>query len=129
MKFLIVDDVSVMRKMQANTLRKMGYSDILEATNGIQALNKVENNPDLDLIIMDWNMPLMNGITALKQLKNDPKSSHIPVIMVTAEAIKDKVFEAAKVGAVGYIIVPFTEKEFITKVQRVIQTINLTQMQ
>ena len=121
MKILIVDDTLVVRKMQMNTLQKMGFTQLLEAKNGIEAIRTAESNPDLGLILLDWNMPAMNGITALKSLKLNPKTQKIPVVMVTAEKNKSKVLEAVKNGASGYITIPFIEKEFKLKIQTILE--------
>ncbi len=121
MKILIVDDTLVMRKMQRNALNQMGLTDIIEARNGIDAIGKLESDPTINLVLLDWNMPAMNGITVLKSIKSSENTKKIPVIMVTAENNKSNVLDAVKSGASGYIMIPFTAKDYKAKVQSVIE--------
>lgn len=104
MKILLVDDSRTMRNIQKNVLAQLGYTDILEAADGAEALTKVADAPEL--ILLDWNMPNMNGLEFLKKFRESDKST--PVIMVTTEAEKSRVIEAIKAGVNNYVVKPFT---------------------
>jgi two-component system chemotaxis response regulator CheY len=107
MKILLVDDSSTMRRIQKNTLASLGYTDVIEAEDGADALEKLRQNPDVQLTLMDWNMPNMTGIESLKAIKNNPATKAIPVMMVTSEAEKSKIVEAIQNGASNYLVKPF----------------------
>ena len=107
MKILIVDDSGTMRSIEKSILVELGVKDILEAADGLLALKAVIANK-VDLILMDWNMPNLSGIDALKSLKANPASKSIPVIMVTSESEKSHILEAVRIGAVNYIVKPFS---------------------
>lgn len=105
MKIMLVDDSRTMRNIQKNVLGQLGYSDLVEACDGMDALSKV-GAEDPDLILLDWNMPNMDGLTFLKKFRETDKTT--PVIMVTTEAEKPRVVEAIKAGVNNYIVKPFT---------------------
>lgn len=118
--FLIVDDFSTMRRIIGNLLKELGYSKIVEADDGVQGLRKLESNT-IDFIISDWNMPNMDGLEFLKTVRSDSRYSQIPVLMVTAEAQKQNILEAAKAGADGYIVKPFTMETLQEKIDKIFQ--------
>jgi two-component system chemotaxis response regulator CheY len=107
MPILIVDDFSTMRKIVRNCLKQLGFNNVTEAEDGVQALEKLQGSK-FDLIISDWNMPNMMGIDLLRAVRSDGTLKTIPFLMVTAEAKKENVIEAAKAGVSNYIIKPFT---------------------
>lgn len=116
MKILTVDDSSTMRRIIKNTLSRIGYEDVVEAADGQDGLGKMTG---VDLVLTDWNMPEMDGLTFVKTLRADSKYDKIPIIMVTTEAAKKEILEAIKAGVSDYIVKPFTPevlKEKITKV-------------
>lgn len=122
MKVLIVDDSSTMRKIIKKTLLKAGEHEIFEAEDGVDAIKKVkEHNAEFDLVLMDINMPKIDGITALKQLRGMDRTSHIPIIMCASEAEKDKVIECIRSGASDYIVKPFTKDIFQEKISRIVK--------
>lgn len=104
---LIVDDFSTMRRIVKTALKQLGFENISEAEDGAVALEKLKNG-EFKLIISDWNMPNMMGIDLLKAVRADDKLKPIPFLMVTAEAQKENILEAAKSGVSNYIIKPFT---------------------
>ena len=117
-KILIVDDFPTMRKIVRGVLKQIGYTNIDEAEDGALAYAKVETG-DYDFIISDWNMPNMTGLEFLKAVRANPKSKHIPFLMVTAEADKENIVEAVKSGVSNYVVKPFnagTLKEKIDKI-------------
>jgi two-component system chemotaxis response regulator CheY len=106
MKTLLVDDSTTMRKILINILATGGMTDVIEASDGQQAVEAVMANDGIDLVLMDWNMPNMLGIDALKMIRAAGKT--VPVIMVTTEAEKTRVILAMQAGANDYLIKPFT---------------------
>lgn len=107
MKILLVDDSTTMRRIQKNTLGSLGFTDVDEAEDGQDAVAKVGKAP-YELVLMDWNMPNMTGIEALKAIRANPATAKIPVIMVTSESEKTRILEAIQAGATNYIVKPFT---------------------
>jgi two-component system chemotaxis response regulator CheY len=107
MKILTVDDFSTMRRIVRHILRQLGYNNIVEAEDGATGL-EILRQEDIDFVISDWNMPNMSGLELLKAIRSDDKLKDIPVLLVTAEALKENVLEAVKAGANGYIVKPFT---------------------
>ena len=111
MRVLIVDDSSVMRKIVTRGLRQAEFKvdDIVEAGNGEEALEQLRITPDIDLILSDWNMPIMDGLTFVKSVRGSiPEIKDIPIIMVTTEGGESKVAAAVEAGANGHIKKPFT---------------------
>lgn len=119
-KFLVVDDFSTMRLIIKNLLKDIGYENIEEADDGAKAIKKLSDGK-FDLVISDINMPVVNGFQLLSYMKEDPKLKSIPVLMVTAEARKEDIVMAAKLGAAGYIVKPFTKMLLEDKIRMVIQ--------
>ncbi len=106
MKILLVDDSAAMRQIQKKILTGLGLTDICEAGDGLLAIEAAGKEKP-DLIMMDWNMPNLTGIEALKKMKADPALKSIPVIMVTSESEKTNIVEAISAGAAGYVVKPF----------------------
>lgn len=106
-KFLVVDDFSTMRRIVRNLLKELGYANVDEAEDGVIALSKLKGG-DFEFVVSDWNMPNMDGLTLLQQIRSTPELSSLPVLMVTAEAKKENIIAAAQAGANGYIVKPFT---------------------
>jgi len=121
-KFLVVDDFPTMRRIMRNFLRDLGYTNVQEAADGIDALNKLHSG-DFDFVLSDWNMPNMTGIELLKCIRSDAKLKHLPVLMVTTEASREKVVEAAQAGASGYIVKPFTADILDAKLNKIFQSL------
>ncbi|MCP4268121.1 MAG: response regulator [Candidatus Brocadiaceae bacterium] len=109
-KVLLVDDSAVMRKIIQRNIKETGMivDEFIEAGDGTQALDKVNADGDLDLILLDWNMPNMSGIEFVKTLRSLNLAKRIPVVMVTTEGSEAKVTEAKESGADGYLTKPFT---------------------
>ena len=107
MKILTVDDFSTMRRIIRNMLRQLGYTNIVEAEDGVEALSLLQREK-VDFVISDWNMPHMNGLDLLKAIRADANLKPIPVLLITAEALKEYVVEAVKAGVNNYIVKPFT---------------------
>ncbi|MEM7754297.1 MAG: response regulator [Planctomycetota bacterium] len=105
MKVLLIDDSKTMRNIQKSVLRQLGHTEVEEACDGQDALNVLQNY-DPDLILVDWNMPNMDGLTFVKTYRQQDKTT--PMIMVTTEAEKIRVIEAIKAGVNNYVVKPFT---------------------
>ncbi len=117
-RILVVDDMSTMRRIIRTILNQLGYTNIDEAENGKQALAKLKSEK-FDFVITDWNMPEMDGLTLVKEIRNDPELKHLPVLMVTAEAKKENVLEALKAGVNNYIVKPFTPEVLKEKMEKI----------
>jgi two-component system chemotaxis response regulator CheY len=117
-KVLVVDDFTTMRRIVKGVLKQLGFSDIIEAEDGVAALEELKKEK-IGLIVSDWNMPNMTGLDLLRAVKGDDKLKDIPFIMVTAEGQKDNVVEAVKSGVNNYIIKPFTPEIFSEKLEKV----------
>ena len=126
MKFLIVDDFSTMRRIVRGLLKEIGYAQAEEAEDGAVALSMLKADPTFDFVVSDINMPVMNGFELLAAIKADDKLKHLPVLMVTAEARKEDIVRAAKDGAAGYIVKPFTKATLEEKVQKIMQKLAAT---
>jgi two-component system chemotaxis response regulator CheY len=120
LKFLIVDDFSTMRRIVRGLLKEMGCANADEAEDGVVALHMLKAQP-YDFVVTDVNMPNMNGFELLKAIKAEPSLAHLPVLMVTAEARKEDIVQAAQGGAAGYIVKPFTKATLEEKLQKILQ--------
>lgn len=125
LKFLIVDDFSTMRRIVRNLLKEMGYANADEAEDGVTALQKLRNG-QFDFVVTDINMPNMNGFELLAHIRAEEGLKGLPVLMVTAEARKEDIVLAAKNGASGYIVKPFTKATLDEKVNKIMQKHALT---
>lgn len=119
-KFLVVDDFSTMRRIVRNLLKELGYTNVDEAEDGAMGLSKLRSG-QFDFVISDWNMPNMDGLTMLQQIRADPALSKMPVLMVTAEAKKENIIAAAQAGANGYVVKPFTAATLDEKLGKIFE--------
>ena len=122
MKILIVDDFSTMRRIIKNLLRDLGFTNTQEADDGVTALPMLKGG-DFDFLVTDWNMPGMSGIDLLKEVRADAKLSSLPVLMVTAEAKRDQIIEAAQAGVNGYVVKPFTAQVLKEKIDKIFERV------
>lgn len=121
MKILVVDDFSTMRRIVRNLLKELGFSNVYEAEDGVDALRKLRAET-FDFVVSDWNMPNMTGIDLLREIRKDGALKHLPVLMVTAEAKKENIIEAAQAGASGYVVKPFTAITLDEKLKKIFLT-------
>jgi two-component system chemotaxis response regulator CheY len=119
-RFLVVDDFSTMRRIVRNLLKELGFLNVQEAEDGVDALTKLRAG-EFDFVVSDWNMPNMTGIELLRNIRADAKLKHLPVLMVTAEAKKENIIEAAQAGASGYVVKPFTAATLDEKLKKIFQ--------
>ena len=120
MRFLVVDDFSTMRRIVRNLLKELGFLNVDEAEDGVAALSKLTGE-HFDFIVTDWNMPNMDGLTLLQQVRANPQLKHLPVLMITAEAKKENIVAAAQAGASGYIVKPFTAGTLSEKLNKILE--------
>ena len=120
MKFLVVDDFSTMRRIVRNLLKELGFTNVQEAEDGVDALNKLRGEA-FDFVVSDWNMPNMTGIELLRNIRADASLKHLPVLMVTAEAKKENIIEAAQAGASGYVVKPFSAATLDEKLKKIFE--------
>lgn len=122
LRFLVVDDFSTMRRIVSNLLKELGHSRIAEAEDGNAALKHLLSGngvPVVDFVVTDWNMPVMDGLTLLQNIRATPELASLPVLMVTAEAKKDNIIAAAQAGADGYIVKPFNATTLQEKLAKI----------
>ena len=119
-KILVVDDFSTMRRIVKNVLKQIGFENIEEAEDGAQALAKLKTG-GFNFMVSDWNMPNMDGLELLKSVRKDPALKDLPILMVTAEAEKDKVVTAIQAGVNNYVVKPFTAEVFKEKMDRIFE--------
>lgn len=122
LRFLVVDDFSTMRRIIKNVLENLGYMDIGEADDGKTALPMLQGRR-FDFVITDWNMPQMPGLELLKAIRADANLKDLPVLMVTAEAKREQIVEAAQAGVSGYIVKPFTAEVLKQKLEKILQAL------
>ena len=119
LRFLVVDDFSTMRRIVKNLLNDLGYANVAEADDGKTALPMLQTG-GFDFLVTDWNMPGMPGLDLLKAVRADPKLAKMPVLMLTAEAKREQIIEAAQAGVNGYVIKPFTAITLKEKIDKIL---------
>ena len=120
MSILIVDDFSSMRRIVKNLLRDLGFNNTQEADDGQTALPMLKTGK-FDFLVTDWNMPGMDGLTLLKEVRADGELKDMPVLMVTAEAKREQIIVAAQAGVNGYIVKPFTAATLKEKIDKIFE--------
>ena len=121
LKFLVVDDFSTMRRIVRNLLKELGFNNVEEAEDGVDALNKLQAG-GYGFVISDWNMPNMDGLELLKTIRADGAMSALPV---TAEAKKENIIAAAQAGASGYVVKPFTAATLEEKLNKIFEKLGM----
>ncbi|HKR37117.1 MAG TPA: chemotaxis response regulator CheY [Steroidobacteraceae bacterium] len=119
LRFLVVDDFSTMRRIVKNLLNELGYPNVAEADDGQSALPMLKAG-GFDFLVTDWNMPGMPGLDLLKAVRADPALAKMPVLMLTAEAKREQIIEAAQAGVNGYVIKPFTAITLKEKIDKIL---------
>ena len=117
-KVLVADDFATMRKIIRNILKQIGFDNIVEAEDGQAALQIVKHDR-IGLVVTDWNMPNMTGLELLQKIRENPETKTVPVLMVTAEGMKDNVIAAVKAGVNNYIVKPFTAETLQEKIEQI----------
>lgn len=123
-KVLFVDDSPTMRRIIQNSLQKIGYTEMIQAEDGDDAMEKLGGNDSVDLIITDWNMPNMNGEQLVRNLRGDDTYSKVPILMVTTRGMKEDVLTAVEIGVNGYVVKPFTPEILKKKIDDMMTKFN-----
>ena len=118
MKVLVVDDSATMRRIIENNLKAAGYEDVVQAGNGLEALSSMAG---VDLVLTDWNMPVMDGLSLVKEIRKNSAFANVPIVMVTTEGAQEEVIEALKQGVNDYIVKPFSKQTMLEKIEKVIK--------
>ncbi|MBS4098294.1 MAG: hybrid sensor histidine kinase/response regulator [Sulfuricella sp.] len=121
LRFLVVDDMDSMRRVIAKNLNQMGFKNIVMAANGTEGLHILRSQP-VQVVITDWNMPVMSGLEMLKAIRADAKLANLPVLMVTAETQRHQVEMAIEAGVSDFMVKPFTVNSLETKLTKIINT-------
>jgi two-component system chemotaxis response regulator CheY len=124
LKFLVVDDFSTMRRIVRNLLKELGFTNVDEAEDGAVALVKLREG-GFEFVVSDWNMPNMDGLTLLQNVRADAKLKTLPFLMVTAEAKKENIIAAAQAGASGYVVKPFTAATLQEKLEKIFEKMGI----
>nr|WP_024968354.1 chemotaxis response regulator CheY [Pantoea sp. IMH] len=124
MRFLVVDDFNTMRRIVRNLLKELGFNNVEEAEDGVDALAKLRTG-GFDFVISDWNMPNMDGLQLLQTIRADAALGKLPVLMVTAEAKKENIIAAAQAGASGYVVKPFTAATLEEKLGKIFEKLGM----
>jgi len=120
MKLIVADDSRLIRGIIEKTATAIGF-EVLQAANGKDALNHLEaGGKEINLVLLDWNMPMMNGIEVLKNMRADDRFKEIPVLMVSTESENDKIKEAIDAGAHGYLTKPFNAEKLTDAIHQVL---------
>ena len=120
MSILVVDDFPTMRRIVRSLLKELGFTNVEEAEDGQEALGKLKGG-DFEFVVSDSNMPNLDGLEMLKQIRADEAMKALPVLMVTAEAKKENIVAAAQAGANGYIVKPFTAATLEEKLNKIFE--------
>ena len=118
MKFLIVDDSVTMRRILANSLQRIGYTDTVEAGDGQEALSRFDAS--IHFVVTDWNMPNMNGIEFARALRARPDGKNVPILMVTTRSVREDILAAVEAGVNNYILKPFTPPVLKEKIDQIL---------
>jgi len=122
MKILLVDDSRTMRNIWKKVIAQIADAEIAEAGDGLEALKAIKETGPFDLMLVDWNMPNMNGLALLQKVRESDKKT--VVIMVTTEAEKPHIIEAIKAGANNYVIKPFTPDTLLGKIEETMKKVS-----
>ncbi|RTR04436.1 chemotaxis response regulator CheY [Halomonas nitroreducens] len=124
MSILVVDDFPTMRRIVRSLLKELGFTNVEEAEDGQDALNKLKGG-GFEFVVSDWNMPNLDGLEMLKQIRADDGLKDLPVLMVTAEAKKENIIAAAQAGASGYVVKPFTSATLEEKLNKIFEKLGM----
>ncbi len=120
MRFLVVDDSPTMRRIVSNALREIGYSDVVEAEDGSDAIAKLDAHP-VEFVITDWNMPNLNGLELTQFIRQSPRHGHLPILMITTRGMKEDVIAAMQARVNNYVVKPFTPDVLREKIDSILR--------
>ncbi len=118
MKFLVVDDSATMRRIVVNSLQRIGFTDIVEAGDGREALDRFD--PTVSFVITDWNMPNLSGLDLARELRARPDGQTVPILMVTTRSVREDILVAIEAGVNNYIVKPFTPQVLKEKIDQLL---------
>jgi two-component system chemotaxis response regulator CheY len=118
MKFLVVDDSVTMRRIMINALQRIGYTDVVEASDGHEALALFDST--IGFIVTDWNMPVMSGLEFAREVRAHPAGQSVPILMVTTRGAREDIVTAVEAGVNNYILKPFTPSVLKEKIDRLL---------
>lgn len=121
MKCLVVDDSATMRRIVVNSLRNIGFGDIVEAGDGQEALTRVGEG-GIQLVVTDWNMPVMGGLELVQALRANPATQGLPILMVTTRGAQEDILQAVQAGVSNYLLKPFTPQALKEKIDLVVSS-------
>ncbi len=125
MVYLVVDDSPTMRRIVINALKTFGVTEVIEAEDGMDALDKLKLG-NIDFVITDWNMPNMTGLELTKAIRSSDNLKHLPILMVTTRGLKEDIIEALKARVNNYIVKPFTPQVLKEKIENIMIALNRT---
>lgn len=120
MKFLVVDDSPTMRRIVINALKQFGYDNVVEAGDGIEALDVLKKEGNIDFIITDWNMPNMTGLELTQTVRASTEFANLPILMVTTRGLKQDIVDALKARVNNYVVKPFTPQVLKEKIDAIL---------
>ena len=123
LKFLVVDDSVTMRRIVNNSLKTLGYTDVVEAGDGKDALSKLAADSSINFVITDWNMPVMSGLELSQAIRGDAKMANMPILMVTTRGVKEDIVQALQAKVNNYVVKPFTPQVLKEKLDMVLANI------
>lgn len=123
LKFLVVDDSVTMRRIVNNSLKTLGYTNVVEAGDGKDALSKLAADSSINFVITDWNMPIMSGLELSQAIRGDSKMANMPILMVTTRGVKEDIVQALQAKVNNYVVKPFTPQVLKEKLDMVLANI------
>ena len=123
LKFLVVDDSVTMRRIVNNSLKSLGYTNVVEAGDGKDALSKLAADNSINFVITDWNMPVMSGLELSQAIRSDSKLNNLPILMVTTRGVKEDIVQALAAKVNNYVVKPFTPQVLKEKLDQVLANI------
>jgi len=122
MKILFVEDSALLRRSMVKMVQEIGYKTV-EAENGMEALARLRTHgSSIDLVVLDWNMPLMSGYEVLVKMRSQEAYSNIPVLMATSDGVEEDVKKAIQAGAAGYLVKPFTPDALVKQISTILKS-------
>ncbi|HRP02190.1 MAG TPA: response regulator [Candidatus Kapabacteria bacterium] len=120
MKFLVVDDSPTMRRIVINALKSFGYNDMVEAGDGLEALDMLKKEGDIEFVVTDWNMPNMTGLELTQSIRGSSDYANLPILMVTTRGLKQDIVDALKARVNNYVVKPFTPQVLKEKIDAIL---------
>lgn len=123
MKFLVVDDSPTMRRIVINALKQFGWTEVVEAGDGIEAVEHLKVDT-FDFVVTDWNMPIMTGLELTKHIRTNDNLKHLPILMVTTRGQKSDIIAALQARVNNYVVKPFTPQVLKEKIDAILTALN-----